>query len=63
MCNYLIDNDLFCHAQHGFHNKRSTVSSLLISQHKYINCIEDKCDVDVFFDFAKVFDAVSHQFL
>ena len=61
---YLIDNDLFCHAQHGFHNKRSTVSSLLISQHEYINCIEDKCDVDVvLFDFAKAIDAVSHQLL
>ena len=32
MCGYLIDNDLFCHAQHGFRNKRSIISSLLISQ-------------------------------
>ena len=64
ICNYIIGNDLFCHAQHGFHNKRSTVSSLLISQHEYINCIEDKFDVDVvFFDFAKACDAVSHQLL
>ena len=64
MCDYLIDNDLFCHAQHGFRNKRSTVLSLLISQHEYINCIEDKCGVDVvFFDIAKAFDADSHQLL
>ena len=48
--------------QHGFRNKHSTVSSLLLSQYIYVNCIEGKEDIDVIFiDFCKAFDAVNHN--
>ena len=40
MCDYLINNDLSCHLQHGFRNKQSTISALLISQHEYINSLK-----------------------
>ena len=61
---HLKDNNLLNNAQHGFRERRSTVSSLLLSYHHYIENIENKSDIDVlFFDFAKAFDAVNHDLL
>ena len=64
MYSHLKDNNLLNNAQHGFRERRSTVSSLLLSYHHYIENIENKSDIDIlFFDFAKVFDAVNHDLL
>ena len=42
MNDYLDNNNLLRVTQHGFRNKRSTVSPLFLSQNNYINCIKDK---------------------
>ena len=61
---HLKDNNLLNNAQHGFRERRSTVSSPLLSNHHYIENIENKSDIDIlFFDFAKAFDAVNHDLL
>ena len=39
---YLNDNNLFSGAQQDLRNKYLTVSSLLLSQYNYVNCIEGK---------------------
>ena len=64
MNDYLDDNNLLSVSQHGFRNKHFTVLSLLLSQNNYVNCIEDKEDINViFFNFFKAFVAVNHNLL
>jgi hypothetical protein len=63
MFSHLDANSLLCRAQHGFRSKHSTSSSLLVSQCMYTRSVENKCDVDVMFDFATAFDSVNHKLL
>ena len=59
--NYL-HNNLLSIFQHGFLSKRSTASSLLFSSSDWISSLDNKLCTDVIFvDFAKAFDAVSHE--
>lgn len=50
--------------QHGFLDKRSTVTNLAIIQHFISGAIENRSQLDVIYtDFAKAFDRVSHKVL
>ena len=60
--NHLLREDLLSPLQHGFVNKRSTVTQLLNYLDKSTEAIADGDVVDViYFDFAKAFDTVPHQ--
>ena len=59
---HLVQEDLLSPSQHGFVNKRSTVTQLLNYFDKSTETIADGDVVDViYFDFAKAFDTVPHQ--
>ena len=60
--NHLLREDLLSPLQHGFVNKRSTVTQLFNYLDKSTEAIADGDVVDViYFDFAKAFDTVPHQ--
>jgi len=58
---YLSHNNLISSHQHGFLTKHSTCSQLLETVNDWSIALRNKHVVDVvYFDFAKVFDTVSH---
>ena len=59
-----ICKNIIIEEQHGFREKRSTETNLLIIQNYLIDKIESNSQVDVIYtDFAKAFDTVSHIIL
>ena len=59
---HLVQEDLLSPSQHGFINRRSTVTQLLNYLDKSTEAIADGDVVDViYFDFAKAFDTVPHR--
>ena len=59
---HLTQEDLLSPSQHGFINRRSTVTQLLNYLDKSTEAIADGDVVDViYFDFAKAFDTVPHR--
>jgi len=58
---YLADNTLIAHEQHGFWQRRSTVTQLLTCLHNWCNSLDRGRSVDVIYlDFASAFTSVSH---
>ncbi len=61
---HLTVSDLLSPSQHGFRDKRSTLTSLIISQYDYITQLDNGSDIDlILFDFSKAFDSVNHELL
>lgn len=60
---YLCKN-IIIEEQHGFREKRSTVTNLLTLQNYLLDKVESNIQVDVIYaNFAKAFDRVSHRLL
>lgn len=60
--NYLTLNNLLTLHQHGFLNKKSTITNLLEATHDWSLSMEAKTSSHViYFDLAKAFDSVSHS--
>ena len=56
------DNNILTDAQHGFRQRRSCESQLIITVHDLAQGIEDQQQLDVIlFDFSKAFDKVPHK--
>lgn len=56
--------ELIISNQHGFSQKKSTVTNLLVYEEYLLKALEDKCQVDsVYTDFSKAFDRVHHGVL
>jgi hypothetical protein len=54
-------NDLFTDHQHGFRNKRSTVTQLLQTMEDWTKALDENKPVDIIYlDFQKAFDTVPH---
>jgi hypothetical protein len=61
MYQHMYDNNLLSIYQHGFVSKRGTLTQLLEAQNQIINALDHKKFVDqIFLDFSKAFDTVSH---
>ena len=59
---YLLTNHIISEEQHGFLNKRSTMTNMLNFFNDVTNYIDNKSKVDVIYiDLEKAFDTVSHQ--
>ena len=57
-------NNIIAPNQHGFTSGRSCTTQLLITANYWIQSIEDGHSVDIlYFDFAKAFDSVPHNWL
>ncbi len=51
-------------SQHGFLPRRSCLSNLILQEERVTRLLDEGHTVDlVYFDFAKAFDSVNHQFL
>ena len=61
---HLEKNNILTPSQHGFRQRRSTVSQLLLTCNDLANSINNRSQVDgVLLDFAEAFDKVSHKHL
>ena len=70
---FLSDNKLLCGNQHGFRPLRSCVTQLLHVVHEWLSILDERGQepmgswrgsvADIFLDFAKAFDKVSHPHL
>ena len=59
---HIVDNNLLSQHQHGFCDKRSCMTNLIDTLEDITSMIDDGFSVDeVFLDFRKAFDKVSHQ--
>ena len=59
---YLIENQLISPHQHGFYDKRSCMTNLLEALEEITSLVDEGIPVDeVFLDFKKAFDKVSHM--
>ena len=62
LMDFLTDNSILSNDQHGFLNKRSCLSNLLVSLEEITALYDEGLPVDeVFLDFSKAFDKVPHQ--
>ena len=58
---YLLKLNIISDAQHGFIDKRSTCTNLLVCFNDWTLALQDHCGVNVvYIDFAKAFDSISH---
>ena len=61
---HLKVNNLISSVQHGFTERRSCLTNLLITLEMITNAIDEDCTVDtIYFDFNKAFDTVPHYSL
>ena len=59
---HLESNNLITDKQHGFRNKRSTLSNLLVYMEMLTSALDNQIPVDVnYLDFKKAFDTVPHK--
>ena len=59
---HIVDNDLLSQHQHGFCDKRSCMTNLIDTLEDITSMVDDGLPVDeVFLDFRKAFDKVSHR--
>jgi hypothetical protein len=64
MLDFLQRNGMVSDKQHGFRNRRSTVTSLLTTQTEWKQLLQINSEIFVaYFDFSKAFDVVSHRLL
>ena len=62
LVNHMMDNGLFCDAQHGFVPGRSCMTQLLISLELWSEMLDSGAPVDVIYlDFRKAFDTVPYK--
>ena len=62
LMDYLTDNNILSEHQHGFCNKRSCMTNLLEALDEITELVDEGMCVDeVFLDFRKAFDKVSHM--
>ena len=57
---YLYVNKIINSAQHGFLHKHSTCTNMLESVHDWSVALNSERSIDVYIDFQKAFDTVSH---
>ena len=58
---HLKVNNLISSVQHGFTERRSCLTNLLITLEMITKAIDEDCPVDtIYFDFSKAFDTVPH---
>lgn len=56
--------NIICNQQHGFMQRRSTVTNLLTFLHKCSNALENGQELDcIYTDFSKAFDQLSHDII
>ena len=59
---FVISKRLIVDQQHGFLPKRSTLTQLLSSQHRWLTGLDEGKNIDVLYlDLAKAFDSVCHS--
>ena len=59
---HLLANSIISDAQHGFRNKRSTVTQLLVTIDKWTKSLDEGYAIDaIYLDISKAFDSVSHS--
>ena len=56
-------NNIVINEQHGFRNKLSTITQLINATTDWANTLNNKSQTDIFLDFSKAFDKISHKFL
>ena len=62
MVNYMMDNNLFCNAQHGFVLGCSCMVQLLVTIEKWTEFVDQGCQVNAtYLDFEKAFDSVPRK--
>ena len=62
MVNFLESNNLIKNSQHGFRNKKSCLTNLLVFMEKVAELLNSREPVDVIYlDFQKAFDKVPHK--
>ena len=62
MVNFLENNNLIKNSQHGFRNKKSCLTNLLVFMEKVAEILNSREPVDVIYlDFQKAFDKVPHE--
>jgi hypothetical protein len=59
---HMDNNNLFSNQQHGFRNKRSTVTQLLETLDDWTMALDNSQNIDIIYlDFQKAFDTVPHR--
>ena len=62
--NFLDDNDILSHFQHGFRSRRICETQLINTLRDFSNCLDKSSQVDaILLDFSKAFDKVDHSTL
>ena len=61
---HIAKNNIIINEQHGFRNKLSTITQLIITTTDWANTPNNKGQTDIIFlDFSKAFDKISHKFI
>ena len=64
MMHFLEQNNIIAPEQHGFRQRRSCTSNLLIARNNWTEAADKRIGVDaVYLDFSKAFDRVDHRIL
>jgi len=62
LVNHMMNNDIFCDAQHGFFPGRSCMTQLLVTLERWTELLDGGDPVDlIYLDFRKAFDTVPHR--
>ena len=59
---HIAKNNILINEQHGFRNKLSIITQLINNTTDWANTPNNKCQTDIFLDFSKAFDKISHKF-
>ena len=60
---HIAKNNIIINERHGFRNKLSTITQLMNTTTDWANTLNIKGQTDIFLDFSKAFDKISHKFI
>ena len=60
---HIAKNNIIINEQHSSRNKLSTITQLINTTTAWANTLNNKGQTDIFFDFSKAFDKISHKFI
>ena len=60
---HIAKNNIIISEQHGFRNKLYTITQPINTTTDWANTLNNKGQTDIFLDFSKAFDKISHKFI